>query len=59
MRANCRLIPDGTYTSTAYVDSDGVVIDLCVASDRQLSFAAAKLLDYIDRFMRDEASRPL
>ena len=25
MRANCRLIPDGTYTSTAYVDSDGVV----------------------------------
>jgi len=25
MRANCRLIPDGTYTSVAYVDSDGVV----------------------------------
>ena len=25
MRANCRLIPDGTYTSTAYIDSDGVV----------------------------------
>ncbi|MGV8937307.1 MAG: LysR substrate-binding domain-containing protein [Allorhizobium sp.] len=34
-------------------------VDLCVASDRQLSFAAAKLLDYIDRFMRDEVSRPL
>jgi N-methylhydantoinase B len=25
MRANCRLIPDGVYTSVAYVDSDGVV----------------------------------
>jgi N-methylhydantoinase B len=25
MRANCRLIPDGTYHSVAYVDSDGVV----------------------------------
>ncbi|NKN39256.1 methylhydantoinase [Agrobacterium sp. a22-2] len=25
MRANIRLIPDGTYHSTAYVDSDGVV----------------------------------
>ena len=25
MRANCRLIPDGTYSSVAYVDSDGVV----------------------------------
>lgn len=25
MRANIKLIPDGTYTSVAYVDSDGVV----------------------------------
>jgi N-methylhydantoinase B len=25
MRANCKLIPDGTYNSVAYVDSDGVV----------------------------------
>ena len=25
MRANCRLIPDGIYSSVAYVDSDGVV----------------------------------
>ncbi|MBL0375150.1 hydantoinase B/oxoprolinase family protein [Rhizobium sp. KVB221] len=25
MRANCKLIPDGTYRSIAYVDSDGVV----------------------------------
>jgi N-methylhydantoinase B len=25
MRASCRLIPDGTYASVAYVDSDGVV----------------------------------
>jgi N-methylhydantoinase B len=25
MRASIKLIPDGTYTSTAYVDSDGVV----------------------------------
>lgn len=29
-------------------------IDLCVASDRQLSFAAAKLLDYFDGFMRHD-----
>ncbi len=32
-------------------------IDLCVAADRQLSFAAAKLLDAIDRFMRDAMPR--
>ena len=32
-------------------------IDLCVAQDRQLSFAAAKLLDSIERFMR-EANPP-
>ncbi|MDE1992049.1 MAG: LysR family transcriptional regulator [Rhizobiaceae bacterium] len=28
-------------------------IDLCVAPDRQLSFAAGKLLDFIERFMRE------
>ncbi|GEO85517.1 MULTISPECIES: LysR substrate-binding domain-containing protein [Alphaproteobacteria] len=28
-------------------------IDLCIAADRQLSFAAAKLTDAIDRFMRE------
>jgi DNA-binding transcriptional LysR family regulator len=30
-------------------------VDLCVAPDRQLSFAATKLLDFIERFMRDRA----
>lgn len=29
-------------------------IDLCVAPDRQLSFAAGKLLDFIERFMREQ-----
>lgn len=44
MRANIRLIPDGTYTSVAYVDSDGVVnepleIRLAItARDGELSF---------------------
>ncbi|WP_218570479.1 hypothetical protein, partial [Pseudomonas sp. Kh7] len=28
-------------------------IDLCVAPDRQLSFAASKLADFIERFMRE------
>ncbi|QFY61974.1 LysR family transcriptional regulator [Rhizobium grahamii] len=28
-------------------------VDLCVAPDRQLSFAATKLLDFIERFMRE------
>jgi DNA-binding transcriptional LysR family regulator len=30
-------------------------LDLCVAPDRQLSFAASKLLDFIERFMRERA----
>jgi N-methylhydantoinase B len=44
MRANIRLIPDGVYTSTAYVDSDGVInepleIKLTVtARDGELTF---------------------
>lgn len=44
MRANVRLIPNGTYTSTAYVDSDGVVnepleIKLAItAKDGELTF---------------------
>ncbi|MBN9029575.1 MAG: hydantoinase B/oxoprolinase family protein [Rhizobiales bacterium] len=44
MRANIRLIPDGVYRSTAYVDSDGVVnepleIRLAVtAEDGELTF---------------------
>lgn len=44
MRANIRLIPEGTYRSVAYVDSDGVVnqpleIRLCVtAKDGTLTF---------------------
>jgi N-methylhydantoinase B len=44
MRANCKLIPDGTYNSVAYVDSDGVVnepleIRLAIhASDGLLDF---------------------
>ncbi|MCJ9725492.1 LysR substrate-binding domain-containing protein, partial [Agrobacterium sp. BETTINA12B] len=31
-------------------------IDLCVAPDRQLSFAAGKLLDFIERFMREQVA---
>lgn len=31
-------------------------IDLCVAPDRQLSFAASKLSDFIERFMRETVS---
>ncbi len=31
-------------------------VDLCVAPDRQLSFAAGKLLDFIERFMRERLS---
>ena len=44
MRANVRLIPDGIYRSTAYVDSDGVVnepleINLAItAKDGELTF---------------------
>ncbi|MBD1546739.1 hydantoinase B/oxoprolinase family protein [Roseibium aggregatum] len=44
MRANVRLIPNGTYRSTAYVDSDGVVnepleIKLAItAKDGELTF---------------------
>ncbi|KQV84438.1 LysR family transcriptional regulator [Rhizobium sp. Root1220] len=30
-------------------------VDLCVAPDRQLSFAATKLLDFIERFIRERA----
>ncbi|MGI2030975.1 LysR family transcriptional regulator [Rhizobium panacihumi] len=32
-------------------------MDLCVAPDRQLSFAAATLVDFIETFMRDTATR--
>ncbi|MBB3460946.1 LysR family transcriptional regulator [Rhizobium sp. BK377] len=32
-------------------------VDLCVAPDRQLSFAATKLLDFIERFMRERSDR--
>ncbi|MCJ9754861.1 LysR family transcriptional regulator, partial [Neorhizobium sp. BETTINA12A] len=32
-------------------------IDLCVAPDRQLSFAASKLVDFIERFMRGADTR--
>ncbi|NTH10724.1 LysR family transcriptional regulator [Agrobacterium rhizogenes] len=31
-------------------------IDLCVAPDHQLSFAAGKLLDFIERFMREQVA---
>ncbi|WP_296431688.1 LysR substrate-binding domain-containing protein, partial [Rhizobium sp. UBA1881] len=34
-------------------------VDLCVAPDRQLSFAASKLLDFIERFMRERAGGPV
>lgn len=32
-------------------------VDLCVAPDRQLSFAATKLLDFIERFMSERTNR--
>lgn len=32
-------------------------IDLCVAPDRQLSFAAGKLVDFIEGFMRGAGNR--
>ncbi|MBB3136087.1 DNA-binding transcriptional LysR family regulator [Rhizobium pisi] len=31
-------------------------VDLCVAPDRQLSFAATKLIDFIETFMRDRTN---
>ncbi len=34
-------------------------IDLCVAPDRQLSFAAGKLLDFIERFMHERIDRDI
>jgi DNA-binding transcriptional LysR family regulator len=34
-------------------------VDLCVAPDRQLSFAASKLLDFIECFMRERAGGPV
>ncbi|KQR30814.1 LysR family transcriptional regulator [Agrobacterium cavarae] len=33
-------------------------IDLCVAPDRQLSFSASKLADFIERFMREATTSP-
>ncbi|MCF1432948.1 LysR family transcriptional regulator [Agrobacterium vitis] len=32
-------------------------IDLCVAGDRQLSFAASKLVDAVERFMREQMGK--
>ncbi|OLP53069.1 LysR family transcriptional regulator [Rhizobium rhizosphaerae] len=34
-------------------------LNLAVASERQLPFAATKLLDHIDRFLRDSFARPV
>ena len=34
-------------------------VDLCIAPDRQLSFAATKLVDFIERFMRERAETSL
>lgn len=33
-------------------------VDLCVAPDRQLSFAATKLIDFLEMFMRDRMNHP-
>ncbi|CAN7588716.1 LysR family transcriptional regulator [Pararhizobium sp. LjRoot238] len=45
----------GQLVAVPVAGSKGVrtPLDLCVAPDRQLSFAAAKLLDFIERFMRE------
>jgi len=51
-----REIAAGQLIALPVADGKGVrtPIDLCVAPDRQLSFAAGKLLDFIERFMRQQ-----
>ncbi|MBB3455279.1 DNA-binding transcriptional LysR family regulator [Rhizobium sp. BK313] len=53
-----REIQAGQLVALPVADGKGVrtPIDLCVAPDRQLSFAAGKLLDFIERFMRDQVA---
>jgi DNA-binding transcriptional LysR family regulator len=53
-----REIQSGQLVALPVADGKGVrtPIDLCVAPDRQLSFAASKLLDFIERFMREQVA---
>ncbi|MBB3612775.1 LysR family transcriptional regulator [Rhizobium sp. BK602] len=53
-----REIQAGQLMAVPIADGKGITtpIDLCVAPDRQLSFAAGKLLDFIERFMREQVS---
>ncbi|MQB44557.1 LysR family transcriptional regulator [Rhizobium sp. ICMP 5592] len=53
-----REIQAGQLVALPVADGKGIrtPIDLCVAPDRQLSFAAGKLLDFIERFMREQVA---
>ncbi|AYG57674.1 LysR family transcriptional regulator [Rhizobium jaguaris] len=53
-----REIQTGQLVALPVADGKGIrtPIDLCVALDRQLSFAAGKLLDFIERFMREQVA---
>ncbi|HEY0123641.1 MAG TPA: LysR family transcriptional regulator [Rhizobium sp.] len=53
-----REIQAGQLVALPIADGKGIrtPIDLCVAPDRQLSFAAGKLLDFIERFMREQVA---
>ncbi|MFT4181091.1 MAG: LysR family transcriptional regulator [Rhizobium sp.] len=53
-----REIQAGQLVALPVAEGKGVKtpIDLCVAPDRQLSFAAGKLLDFIEGFMREQVS---
>ncbi|MFS8115142.1 LysR substrate-binding domain-containing protein [Rhizobium jaguaris] len=53
-----REILTGQLVALPVADGKGIrtPIDLCVAPDRQLSFAAGKLLDFIERFMREQVA---
>jgi DNA-binding transcriptional LysR family regulator len=50
-----REIRSGQIVARPLANTKGIQtqIDLCVAPDRQLSFAASKLSDFIERFMRE------
>ncbi|HEX8049148.1 LysR family transcriptional regulator [Rhizobium sp.] len=54
-----REIQAGQLVALPIADGKGIrtPIDLCVAPDRQLSFAAGKLLDFIERFMREQVAQ--
>lgn len=53
-----REIQAGQLVALPVAEGKGVKtpVDLCVAPDRQLSFAAGKLLDFLEGFMREQVS---